>query len=359
MNDPIFHLAGIEALEVHTSRLRTQVLASGPEHGEPVLFLHGNLSSSTFWEETMLGLPNQFRAVAPDQRGYGLSDPAALIEAQRGVGDWADDAVALADYFGWPRFHLVGHSLGGCIGWSLLASQPERLLSLTLVAPGPPVGFPGARGQRGELNHPDGAGSGAGLSNMRLVEKLHLGERGISDAFFSPRAVMNRAYWKPPFRPAREEQLLTAMLQVHLGERKFPGDWQPSTYWPGFAPGRFGPVNALSPKYNQGILERLLTTQRKPPLLWVCGADDAIVSDHSLSDPGQQGQLNLRPGWPGAEVFPPQPILTQVKYALDQYELHGGTVERWFPSGVGHCPHLERPADFQKALAAHLSAKTE
>ena len=51
------------------------MLTSGPQDGEPVLFLHGNLSSSTFWEETMLALPNRFRAVAPDQRCYGLSDP--------------------------------------------------------------------------------------------------------------------------------------------------------------------------------------------------------------------------------------------------------------------------------------------
>lgn len=62
MIDPIQHLAGIEAFTIQTSRLRTLVLTSGPESGEPVLFLHGNLSSSTFWEETMLALPQRYRA---------------------------------------------------------------------------------------------------------------------------------------------------------------------------------------------------------------------------------------------------------------------------------------------------------
>lgn len=350
MNHPVSHLPGIEAQEVCSSRLKTNVLTSGPKEGEPVLFLHGNLSAGTIWEETMLALPTQFRAVAPDLRGYGLSDWSALIDASRGFGDWADDAVALADYLNWSRFHLVGHSLGGCVGWSLLASHPERLLSITLVAPGPPVGFPGAHGLRGELNFADGAGSGAGLTHPRFIEKLKLGEREISDEFFSPRAVMNRAYWKPPFRPDREEEILSAMLQIHLSDQQFPGDWQTSSNWPGFAPGQFGPINALSPKYNQSVLDGILATTHKPRLLWVCGTDDAIVSDHSLSDPGQQGKLNLRPDWPGEEVFPPQPILSQVKFALDQYEQSGGSVERWTPDNVGHTPFLERPSEFQSRL---------
>lgn len=67
MNDPIAHLAGIESTMLETSRLQVHLLSSGPAAGEPVLFLHGNLSSSTFWEEVMLTLPDRFRAVAPDR----------------------------------------------------------------------------------------------------------------------------------------------------------------------------------------------------------------------------------------------------------------------------------------------------
>jgi pimeloyl-ACP methyl ester carboxylesterase len=355
MTDPISHLPGIEAAQVRSKRLSTQVLAAGPNAGEPVLFLHGNLSAATFWEETMLALPNKFRAVAPDQRGFGLSDRSALIDASRGYSDWTADAVALADFFGWQRFHLVGHSLGGCVGWSLLGCHADRLLSVTLVAPGPPGGFPGAHGERGELNHADGAGSGAGLTNPRFIERLKSGERDTSDPFFSPRAVMNRAFWKPPFRPAREEELLTAMLQVHLGDKQFPGDWTVSTHWPGFAPGRFGPINALAPRNNQDLLEKLAATPHTPRLLWICGSEDAIVSDHSLSDPGQQGLLGLRPDWPGECVFPPQPILTQVKFALDQYERHGGDVKREILAETGHTPYLERPEVFRSLLHEHLN----
>lgn len=355
MNDPIRHLPGIASGAVRTKRLTSQVLCAGPEEGEPVIFLHGHLSAATFWEETMLALPNRFRAVAPDQRGYGLCDPAALIDATRGVADWADDAVALADHFGWQRFHLVGHSLGGCVCWSLLGSHPHRLQSITLVAPGPPCGFPGARGNRGQLNHDDGAGSGAGLTHPRFVERLQADERDVSDKLVSPRAVMNRVYWKPPFRPAREEELLTAMLQVHLGDKQFPGDQSASPHWPGFAPGRSGPVNALSPRYNQHVLDRLLAARPKPRLLWIYGSADAIITDVSMSDPGQQGKLGLRPDWPGDGTFPPQPLLTQVKFALEQYEQRGGPVQRFILPDVGHTPYLEKPLEVQAALTGQLS----
>ena len=318
------------------------------------MFLHGNLASSTYWEETMLALPEGFRAAAPDQRGYGLSDPGARIDATGGVADWADDAIALADALGWDSFHLVAHSLGGCVGWGLLARRPERLLSVTLVAPGPPCGFGGARGPSGELNHEDGAGSGAALVHPYLVERLAAGERDVSSEFFSPRAVMNRLYWKPPFRPLREEELLTAMLQVRLADDGFPGDWKASPDWPGFAPGEYGPINALSPLYNRWVLPGLLAAQRRPRLLWVYGADDPVVNDAAVSDAGMQGQLGLRPGWPGDDVFPPQPLLSQVRHALDEYERAGGAVNRLVLPGSGHTPYLECASQFNAALADHL-----
>jgi pimeloyl-ACP methyl ester carboxylesterase len=42
-------LPGITARTIATGRLSTRVLFSGPEDGTPVLFLHGNLSSATWW----------------------------------------------------------------------------------------------------------------------------------------------------------------------------------------------------------------------------------------------------------------------------------------------------------------------
>ncbi len=349
------HLAGIESRQVRSRRLTTRLLTAGSADGEPVLFLHGNLSSSVFWEETLLALPRRFQGVAVDLRGYGNSDPDARIQAMRGVADWCEDVVALADALHWDRFHLVAHSLGGCVAWGLLAEQTARLHSVTLVAPGPPCGFGGARGELGQLNHEDGAGSGAALVHPDLVRRLAAGERDVADELMSPRAVMNRLYWKPPFRPAREEALLTAMLSVHLGPQRYPGDFVASPHWPGFAPGQHGPVNAISPRYNQEVLPRLLAASGKPRLLWIQGADDPIICDNSMSDAAVQGQLGFRPEWPGVEVFPPQPFLSQVAYAVESYAAAGGRVRRVVIPEVGHTPYLEQPRAFQQALIEHLT----
>src|SRR5210317_2041869 len=90
-------LDGITARSLTTDRLTTRVLFSGPDDGIPVLFIHGNFSSATWWEETLLALPPGFRGIAPDQRGYHGADPTAKIDATRGMRDFVDDALALMD----------------------------------------------------------------------------------------------------------------------------------------------------------------------------------------------------------------------------------------------------------------------
>ncbi len=52
-------LPGIEARIITTDRLTTRVLFAGDPGGTPVLFLHGNLSSATWWETTMQELPDR------------------------------------------------------------------------------------------------------------------------------------------------------------------------------------------------------------------------------------------------------------------------------------------------------------
>ncbi|MDT8320806.1 MAG: alpha/beta fold hydrolase, partial [Xanthomonadales bacterium] len=106
-------LPGIRAATVTSSRLATRVLFAGPDDGIPVLFIHGNFSSATWWEETMRTLPPGYLAIAPDQRGFGAAGAAVKVDATRGMADFADDALALMDHLGHARFHLAGNSLGG------------------------------------------------------------------------------------------------------------------------------------------------------------------------------------------------------------------------------------------------------
>lgn len=350
----INHLKGIHAAFIRTSRLGMQVLTAGDPGDPPVLFLHGNASSSTIWEELMLQLAGDYYCIAPDLRGFGRTDPGGLIDATRGTRDWTDDLKVLLDQMNLPKVHLVGHSLGGFVCWGMVARHPSRVRTATLIAPGPPMGFGGLKGQEGIPNNRAYSGSGAGIVVEELARRIREGDRSADDPFFSPRNAMNRLFWKEGFRAKREEDFLSAMLSIHCGPRQYPGDFGTTGHWPGVEPGGYGPVNAMSPKYNAEVMDELLAVEYKPPLLWVQGEDDQIISDHSLSDPGYQGKLGLRPDWPGADTYPPQPMKRQVDYALRQYRKHGGQAEMLTVPDCGHSPFIEHPGPVSKALLEHF-----
>ena len=87
-------LAGIISRRVQTTRLTVNVLEIEGRSGVPVLFVHGNVSSSLFWQPLMLALPERFRPIAMDLRGFGDTDPEP-VDATRGVRDYSDDVQAL------------------------------------------------------------------------------------------------------------------------------------------------------------------------------------------------------------------------------------------------------------------------
>ncbi len=339
----------IDSRQVVTPRLSTRVLFSGPRGGVPVIFVHGNLSSADWWTATMLRLPQGFCAVAPDLRAYGGADPAKKVDATRGMGDFSDDLAALMDELSIHAAHLVGHSLGGSVLWRFLADHPARVLSLTQVCPGSPWGF-GAIRPDGSPCYPDGAGQGAGAVNPELVRLMAAGARG-AETPAHPLAVLNAYVWKPPFVPEGIDAILTGTLRQHTGPQDYPGDSVPSANWPGSAPGRFGPINALA-----GIHQRdpLGFVGARAPILWLRGADDPVVADGSLFDIGTLGSLGAIPGWPGATVFPPQPMVAQTEAALAAYEAAGGAVTRVVLQDCGHSPYLEQPAAFDAAFHAHI-----
>jgi len=346
-------LDGIRARRLATRRLATRVLFSGPEDGVPVLFIHGNFSSATWWEETMLRLPPGYQGIAPDQRGYGEADPEAKVDGARGMQDFVDDAIALMDHLGHRRFHLVGNSLGGVIAWWILAGHADRLASVTLPGPGSPFGFGGTRDARGTPTTEDFAGSGGGLLNPVLLEGVSRKDRSL-DTPFSPRNVLRLLVWGPPFVPAREDDLLEAMLSIHLGERDAPGDWVESPNWPYFAPGRWGAMNAMSPRYTGDLVERIVSASGKPPVLWIYGAQDVAVCNTAASDPATRGLRGLLPGYPGPERYPYQPMMDQIRTLLDDYAAAGGSYEEVAVAGSGHVPFMSHPDEFDRAFHLHL-----
>ena len=301
----------------------------------------------------MLALSPEHRGIAPDQRGFGEAEFEKKIDATRGMGDLADDAIALLDHLGIDKCHVVGNSLGGNVVWQLLGDHPERFLTVTQVAPGSPFGFGGVKGVEGKPIWPDFAGSGGGLSNPELLKRLAEGDRSL-DSQFSPLAALRTILVKPPFTAPREDVLLSAMLAVHLGAQDNPGGFEPSPNWPHVAPGKWGATNALSPKYLGGVVEKLLAAEPKVSVLWIRGDSDLAVSNTALSDPGFLGMQGLLPGWPGAEIYPLQPMIDQTRAVLEKYAAAGGSYSEVVLADVGHVPFIEKPDEFNEHFHQHL-----
>jgi len=341
-------LDGITARRVPTDRLTMNVLERAGGDGPAVVFVHGNVSSSLFWQQAMLDLPSRYRAFAVDLRGFGDTDPEP-VDATRGLRDYADDLRGLLPALGLSSAHLVGWSMGGGVLMQYLLDAPATVASLTLMAPVSPFGFGGTKGLDGELCHPLGAGSGAGTVNPEFVSRL--GERDTGDeSQFSPRSVLRAHYVKPGTVPEPEDVFVTSMLSTRLGDDHYPGTYSTTEDWPGVLPGDRGVLNAMAPTHFR--IGSLAGVEPKPPILWVRGTDDVIVSDTSLHDFAYLGQLGVVPGWPGADVCPPQPMIAQTRAVLDGY----GAYQEVVIEDAGHGPHLDKPAEFNAALHEHLAA---
>jgi len=345
-------LPGIQDEMVQTARLQQHVYFSGAPDGVPVVFLHGNFSAALYWEETMLALPAGYRGIAPDLRGYGWTEHKP-IDARRGMRDLSEDVAALLDALGLQQAHFVGWSMGAGVLYRFITDFPGRALSLTLVCPVSPYGFGGSRDVDGTPCYDDFAGSGGGVVNPMFIQRIQQGDRSDSDPN-SPRNVINSFYYKPPFRAAREEDFLTASLAQQTGSDSYPGDFVASANWPNVAPGTKGIVNCWSPKYLAGDVEDLLAVTPKPPILWVRGDSDSIVSDHSMFDLGALGQLGFVPGWPGADIYPPQPMVAQTRKVLERYTAAGGCFVEQVIENAAHSPHIEKPDEFNALFHAFL-----
>lgn len=340
---------------MNTARQQVFVRFSGEADARetPVVFVHGNSSSGAFWEPLMQVLAQQrpdLYALAPDLNGFGKTS-FRPIQAATGVSDWAADIIALLDALELERVHLVCSSLGGIVGWRLLADAAGRLQTLTQIAPGSPYGFGGTHGAEGTPNAPDYAGSGAGMTNPELLKRMAAGDRTHHPPRLSSPAWLLQEYLlRGRVQIGPHHPLLTAFLSAHLSEDGFPGKVMPSGHWPGYAPGNTGILNSISPKYLRGLPEAVLESSQKPPVLWLRGDEDQVVSDVSSSDPAVQGRAGLLPGYPGEEQLPPQPMLRQTRGLLERYATAGGSYREELLSGTGHCPYIEAPEMTTRAL---------
>jgi pimeloyl-ACP methyl ester carboxylesterase len=106
----------------------TVVLSSG--EGEPLLFLHGGGTWHGY--EFAKKWAEKFRVIHPHHPGFGESGDDPAMDT---FNDYVMHYVELLDVLGIDRVHLVGFSLGGYLAAQIASQHPERVKTLTLVAP--------------------------------------------------------------------------------------------------------------------------------------------------------------------------------------------------------------------------------
>lgn len=101
--------------------------------GKLILFLHGFPEFWRAWRKPLAHFGARgWLAVAPDLRGYNLSDKPAGVEAYRAKHLAADIGALAATYTREP-FVLVAHDWGGAAAWTFALAQPQRLSHLVIV----------------------------------------------------------------------------------------------------------------------------------------------------------------------------------------------------------------------------------
>jgi pimeloyl-ACP methyl ester carboxylesterase len=116
-----------------------KVAQGGPAGAEAIILLHGFPESHRTWRHVAPVLAQEYRVIAPDQRGFGASDKPVGVDRYR-IDETVADVLALADAYGIGRFTVVGHDWGGAVAWATALKHAERLNRLVIVnAPHPLV----------------------------------------------------------------------------------------------------------------------------------------------------------------------------------------------------------------------------
>ena len=111
--------------QIRTNGISMHVAEAGA--GFPVLFCHGFPELWYSWRHQLRALAAAgFRAVAPDQRGYGDTEAPQAVSAYS-IHHLVGDLTGLLDALAIEKAVLVGHDWGGIVAWQMSLLAPHRV----------------------------------------------------------------------------------------------------------------------------------------------------------------------------------------------------------------------------------------
>jgi len=153
--------------------------------GPLILFLHGFPEFWYCWNKQLEEFGRDHLAVAPDLRGFNLSDRPADVKQYK-ARILVEDVRQLAARFGGGKFVLVAHDWGGAVAWAYATAHPQTLHKLVIVNSPHPVMF--AR----ELAHNPAQAEASQYMNLLRSDKA---ERVLSENNYARLAKMTLEGW--------------------------------------------------------------------------------------------------------------------------------------------------------------------
>jgi haloalkane dehalogenase len=101
--------------------------------GDPVVMVHGNPTWSFFFRRVITALAPDYRTIAPDHMGCGLSDKPDDAQYDFRLQSRLDDFSALMDHLALERVTLLVHDWGGMIGMAWAVAHPQRVARIIIT----------------------------------------------------------------------------------------------------------------------------------------------------------------------------------------------------------------------------------
>lgn len=122
---------GEQAQYVEATGMKIHYRVSGPDTAPVLIFIHGTSASLHTWDRLRASLENEYRVIAYDQPGHGLTGPHPERDyTSRGMHQ-ALSAIYTAEKIN--QATLIGNSMGGWVAWSFALDFPDQVERLVLL----------------------------------------------------------------------------------------------------------------------------------------------------------------------------------------------------------------------------------